>query len=175
MSASYFSAGVAAIALVFLSPITPQASAQSDGSGITVYICDGESKDICGDQPNPLPGFNGWTGGPRGREHDTDYHDDMGPATTTNPGPPPTACVKVSNSGGDLFGPGGGDQNGGFEGACIEVMICWPYSRTYEKAFPCATYGQKPGFGTCWITVTETWEACSDWIEVCPCAEGDAG
>lgn len=166
------SISAAAIALAMLGIFTPLGHSQDDATNI-VEICDGATQDVCGQRPNPLPGFGGWTGGPRGYEEDDSYNDDMGPATTTIPGPPPTACINIRNSGGQLSGPMGGVQNGWFEGDCIEVVICWPYSRTYEKKVPCAVYGQSPGIGWCWIQVTETWQACSPAVVVCPCDESD--
>ncbi|MEQ1731183.1 MAG: hypothetical protein ABL982_22670, partial [Vicinamibacterales bacterium] len=65
--------------------------------------------------------------------------------------------------------PQGGDQNGDFEGDCIEVKICWPYWRPVEH---CILYWGPNGqqMRRCWIQ-NEVWQACSLWVEVCPCDE----
>jgi hypothetical protein len=80
----------------------------------------------------------------------------------------------VTNSGGDLFGPTGGDQNGGLEGECIEVKICWKY-RYYVP--PQIMYVPQtdgilvaypiPGY---WVN---TWHCSSPPSDVCPCGSSE--
>lgn len=78
--------------------------------------------------PSGAPGSSSWSTDdpPRAEEHDDiTPNDPMGPATedaSTN-----TGSVEVTNDHGDLKGPNGNDQNGGGEGECIEVAICWFY------------------------------------------------
>lgn len=57
-------------------------------------------------------------------EEDRLSDDDVGEATITSPRPGLyEACVTITNSGGDLYGPNNEIQNTGTEGDCIEVYL----------------------------------------------------
>jgi hypothetical protein len=71
----------------------------------------------------------------------TSTQGDQGSASTT------TSKGQVCNENGDLSGPNGTVQNGGGEGDCIEVKICWWY---YD------------GWG-------DFRQVCSPPLELCPC------
>lgn len=105
---------------------------------------DGGSKSLSFDRPPLPPGgepngeSNSWGESTCFVQEDDwpDPNDYMGPASATDPAngagitPSPAvstevAWVEITNSGDDLFGPRGGDQNGGLEGDCIEVVVNW--------------------------------------------------
>lgn len=95
------------------------------------------------------------------KEADPISDDPMGPAGKTDTTDP--ASSTVTNSGGDLFGPRGGDQNGGTEGDCIEVMFCWT-ARLWIPAKLIVFLEEYV-----WIQGHyETEEVCSDPEQVCP-------
>jgi hypothetical protein len=111
--------------------------------------------------------------GPQGSEDDPLFDDAMGAATPTEDGQ--SATLTISNVGGHLFGPNGEIQNGGLEGSCIEVEVCWPY------LYPVTvTTGVKVNLGDALIgggtrvnvqiVVWELGQICSGTMEVCPCA-----
>lgn len=91
------------------------------------------------------------------------FDDELGPAT----GGGSQASVRICNSGGDLFGPMGGDQNGPGEGDCIEVKICWWYWGCKLVTVPVLSFDPP---GIVWVQV---WDCgprtvCSSPCEVCP-------
>lgn len=138
----------------------------------SICVPDGTSATITFTQP-PLPaGSGGWTPGssPNMKENDPLSDDEMGPASSTSPG---SATGNVTNSGGDLFGPRGGDQNGGTEGPCIEVKMCWEYEHWVP---PVSILIEDPVWGWIWATLPGYWdtrEICSEPpVEVCPSGSG---
>lgn len=58
-----------------------------------------------------------------------------------------TASITIENQGGNLSGPNGVIQNGGLEGPCIEVMMCWTYTYTgtVEECVSIGIQGQVGG------------------------------
>lgn len=121
--------------------------------------------------PNGAPGPNQWPGpgdadpGPcmmedDGGEGPGTNDDPMGPANEDPTGT--SASGTVTNSGGDLFGPRGGDQNGAGEGGAIEVKFCWPYYGwvKHVKTWPILTF-DPPGIAFVRI-VSWTWEL--QWV-----------
>lgn len=166
----------AALALCSIPFLSQTSTASTDDSNEPVLVCNGRSVEICGEQPPLPPGGRAWVPtNPRGREDDggqanpAEYgdDDDMGPAVQAANG---SWCITVTNSGGDLFGPEGGDQNGFWEGSCIEVKICWPYYKPVTKRLITGYDSLDRPIYVTW-TVIEEWEACSPWVEVCPCDE----
>ncbi len=130
----------------------------------TVCVSDGSSGTVTFTQP-ALPSGDTWEPTtPEMMEDDVVSDDSMGPATSTGSG---TATGTVTNSGGDLFGPRGGDQNGGTEGDCIEVKMCWKY----KHWVPAHTYVIE-GYS---FTIPALWEIsqiCSAIEDVCPSGSG---
>ena len=81
----------------------------------------------------------GGTGGPSVFEHDSTSSDDrMGRGTTRNAAADGkgggVSEICITNTDGNLEGPNGVVQNGGGEGDCIEVMMCWRYSYVHPGA-----------------------------------------
>lgn len=121
--------------------------------------------------PADLPGApsgNFWAGtSPGAEEHDdTSPNDAMGKATPDATGN--SASVDVTNTGGNLKGPNGTVQNGGSEGDCIEVRICWSYWTWAQRPFIRFTH---TGFESGWYWVRVKRQKCNPrrGVEVCPC------
>ncbi len=118
--------------------------------------------------PAGAPGSSSWGGGaPQAYEHDdASPNDPMGPATPGSGGS--DASVEVSNSGGDLSGPNGDVVNGGWEGDCIEVTICWTYNTWVRRQKFVFT---ETGYAIIYYWAYVTKEVCNGGndVEVCPC------
>ncbi len=142
----------------------------------------GKKVDSCADRPNlnegeniPVGSYYGLNGGdPRGVEDDSMSPDDpMGGATPNSNGS--SACVEVENKSGNLSGPNGDVQNGGVEGDCIEVKICWSYYYPRPGRTRCYTLWTPGGeIQDCYTDppTIATGRICSDPPKkVCPCGE----
>ncbi|HIG10280.1 MAG: hypothetical protein ABGY71_03920 [bacterium] len=118
------------------------------------------------------------TGEPTIWESDPISGDDpMGNATAGNP--PTTAAPPIENKGGNLSGPNGDTQNnGGFEGDCIEVYLVFTYRYqvTRTVSHTTGTTVEPGGVGghdstthsrttTYWVNGTKR----SNTKEACPC------
>jgi hypothetical protein len=90
----------------------------------------------------------------------------MGSATPSDDGT--SASVDVMNDNGDLKGPNGDTQNGGGEGSCIEVQICW-YYWTWDKRLSARFTSTGFEIVCRWVLVRK--KACNGGgdVEVCPC------
>lgn len=111
--------------------------------------------------------WEGGQGSPTAEEHDdATSNEPMGNATPSADGS--SASVDVSNSGGDLSGPNGDVVNGGWEGDCIEVQICWHYT-TWVKVLQFVF--TETGFRTRYVWIKVRREICNGGndTEVCPC------
>jgi hypothetical protein len=89
------------------------------------------------------------------------FEDDLGPDQSLGAAsfsPLFGACIRITNSGGDLFTSTSGDLNGGLEGDCIEVYFCFDYCY-YELQ-------ELPGGVKLWTPVAAV--ICTDPCEVCP-------
>lgn len=137
-----------------------------------ICVSDGTSESITFTTPDLPADSGGLTPDtqPTMWEDDVFSDDFMGAATSSSPG---SATGTVTNSGGDLFGPRGGDQNGGLEGDCIEVKMCWDYEH-YVPAISLPV--EHPIHGLIWMTIDahfETRKICTDPPEVvCPSGSG---
>ncbi len=140
-------------------------------------VPDGTSVTISATRPAADPG-EAWTGAtPEVREEDlveaTD--DPMGDASIGAGG---VTTGTVTNSGGDLFGITGGDQNGLGEGDCIEVKLCW--KQTVHHPATSYTFlvtdNSEVGFHfeTVYMAAYIGWKwRCSPAEDVCPCGSSD--
>ncbi len=118
--------------------------------------------------PPNAPGGSSWSSdAPAAEEHDdASPNDPMGDATPSSDGN--SASVPVTNTGGNLQGPNGVTQNGGAEGDCIEVAICWKYWTWTRHVMFQST---DTGFEIQYYWLYEELEVCNGGndVEVCPC------
>lgn len=112
------------------------------------------------------------SGDPQAFESDVFSNDAMGPAAAGNP--PDTASVDVTNQNGNLNDATGRTQNGGGEGDCIEVVVCWTYrfpvtvSRSIDGTFKLGDVevGQS---GSISLVIWQVATICSEEVVICPC------
>jgi hypothetical protein len=170
----------------YSNPADATAGCLSNGNSATVNCArpdiqaggHGGNCEWAGDSADGDDNNNNGSGNPRLMEDDTTSPDDpMGHASTTDNGQ--HASGTVTNSGGSLSGSSGGVQNGGWEGDCIEVKVCWYY--WYEvQISQTSTHGGsvavKPGISvggehstTTTVTKWRLGEVCSSTTEICPC------
>lgn len=134
----------------------------------SLCVPDGTSSPVSDTRPASAPDGGTWTAdNPKVREDDTSEStdDEMGDATLGAGG---VTTGTVTNSGGDLFGVTGGDQNGLGEGDCIEVKLCWRYKVYHAGGYTLVFDGEEfhqiyshPYYSYHW--------KCSDPQDVCPC------
>lgn len=116
------------------------------------------------------PNLQDGSGDPQAYEADPLSNDDpMGAAAPVPPGD--SAEVPVTNSGGDLAGPNGEDQNGAGEGPCIEVYVEWTYRYpvTVQRSHHLSLWGASTGETETFIIWREGKKR-SKIKEICPCA-----
>ncbi len=138
-------------------------------------VPDGGSSEVCADRPDligdGMPVGSIWAGGgtgnPAAYEDDPLSPDDpMGAATSGDGGE--TGCATISNSGGNLRGPNGEQQNnGGGEGACIEVKICWTSFYPVTKTSGYRSEGGSTSGES--VTVWRRMRICTPPKTICPC------
>lgn len=145
--------------------------------GLYASICvpDGTKVTVHATRPTNPPAGTWTSTAPEMEEADmTDPDDPMGDASITSTG---DTSGGVTNSGGDLFGKTGGDQNGGTEGDCIDVRFCWEYTYFVPAGwYPVpGLVDPETGQGV-YQYVHAHWETdwhCSDIQEVCPCGSSE--
>ena len=119
--------------------------------------------------PRPaLPTGGAWVGNngdPVGKEDDGPFSQDLGDATITDGGN--GACVVITERDGELSGPNGEVQNGGFEFDCIEVKICWSHKIVVDVV---VYFWTPTGFGWTVQHRVECRTTCNGGgaVEVCP-------
>jgi hypothetical protein len=112
------------------------------------------------------------SGNPQAFESDVFSNDPMGPAAAGNP--PDTASVDVTNQNGNLNDATGRTQNGGGEGDCIEVIVCWTYRFPVTVSMSSdvgiklgeVEVGRSDGVS---IVIWKVATLCSDEVVICPC------